>query len=100
MNREISTRSQQTENKEINKHLLKHVNISDQTILIEITKGIVHKKLTTTVKEFVNTDEVNKCIQNIYQAVTKYCIQIWKNRCESFIKWEKTIGICNKKKKQ
>jgi hypothetical protein len=100
MNQEISARSQQTENKEINKCLLKHVNISDQTILIEITKGIIYKKLTTTVKEFVNTDEVKKCIQNIYQAVTEYCIQIWKNRCESFIRWEKTIGICNKKKKQ
>jgi ribonuclease HI len=101
MNREISTKLIHPENrKTINKHLLKYVNISDQNTLTEITKGIVHKKLTTTVKEFVSTDEVNKCIQNIYQAITEYCIQVWHNRCESFIKWEKTVGICNKVKKQ
>ena len=76
LNREISARSNKPTNNEINKHLLKYTNISNQDILTEIIKGIVHKKLITTIKEFINTNEINNCVQNIYQTITEYCLQI------------------------
>ena len=66
---------------------------------MEIIKGVVYKRLVSIVKEFVDSTQINTCIQNIYQKITEYCLQIWKNRCDAFILWEKTKNISNKKKK-
>jgi hypothetical protein len=96
---EISTRSNTSENETINKHILQYINIHNINSITEIIKGVVYKRLVSIVKEFVDTNKINICIQNIYQTITEYCLQIWKNRCDTFILWEKIRNISNKRKK-
>lgn len=98
--REIKNKKAPEAEKNIEPTITKHLKIINPKIIEEITKGIIHRKLITVVKEFVNTTEINQCISNIYKAITKYTIRIWQNRCEDFQRWEKSQGISNKTKKK
>ena len=96
----ISAKMTQKLHTSISQQLYNKIGLQYNIPILQIIRGVVHKNLIKVINQLIDKNETTQCIQNCYTNITKYCKEIWKQRCNNFISWEKTQGITMRTKKK
>ena len=97
---EINSHIEQNKQHTITQEINKHTKIWMLETLNMVIRGGIPQHIIDTVKKHISKDHIQDCFNNILDRINKYLRQIWHERCNRFILWEKTQKIGKKHKKQ
>jgi ribonuclease HI len=79
---------------------IRSYNSLDHFSFIDIVRGLIPKKLRSSLTRIISNTEARKLITETYTDLKNLKWEQWTKRCEKFLEWEREKGITKEDKRQ
>jgi hypothetical protein len=98
--KEISSRINKKQKTNLKQQIEKECLLNFEHITKLIVRGVIFHNMINFINKLTNNKEkTNQIIANTYKTIKQNCKQIWNEKCDKFIEWEKIKKITRKVKR-